>query len=319
VLNWGFLGASRIGRRSLAPAVLAAEGHALRAVAARDAVRAQEFAAAFSAPLAYGGYQALIDDPAIDLVYNALPNDAHLPWTIRALEAGKHVLCEKPLALSAAEVAEIMEVSQRTGRLVLEAFSYRFHPQVDRVRELLATGKIGRIVALHASFTATMPPEDFRWQKALGGGALYDVGCYCVSILRLAAEREPVQAAAVASLRGDVDATLAGLLDFGAGLAGHFSCSFTAPFSQHLAIIGESSAISLERPFTNKDRVVTLMRDGVAEEFAAMDPYRRMVEHFGRAARGEETLRFSLEEALRQARTMDGLFRAAASGKVEKI
>jgi xylose dehydrogenase (NAD/NADP) len=319
VVSWGFLGASHIGRSSLAAAVQSASGHALQGVAARDLGRAQEFAAEFSVPRAYEGYQALIDDPSIDIVYNALLNDAHLPWTIRALEAGKHVLCEKPLALTAAEVAKMQDASQRTGYFVLEAFSSRFHPQIDRVHELLAGDRIGRIVALHASFSIAMSPDDNRWQKDLGGGALYDVGCYCVNMLRLVARREPQHVAAVAAMRGDVDATLAGLLDFGGGLAANFACSFTAPFSQHLTVHGENGVLGLERPFTNKGRVVTLTVDGVREEFAPVDPYRRMVEHVGRVARGEEVLRYSLEEALGQAKTLDALFRAATSGLVEKV
>ena len=319
MIRWGFLGASRIGRRALAPSIAAAEGHSLHAVAARDPARARAFADEFGAPLAHDSYAALIADPRIDLVYNALPNDAHLPWTLRALEAGKHVLCEKPLALSAAEVVAMQEAAARTGRFVLEAFSYRFHPQIDRMAAILEAGTIGRVLAAHAAFVATMEPEDFRWEAALGGGALYDLGCYCVSILRRVAGREPARVAAVAERRGGVDAGMSGMLDFGDGLAAQFSCSFVAAFSQFLTVFGTDGSLMLERPFTSRDRTLRLVLNGEAETFAPMNPYLRMVEHCGAVARGAERLRFPLAESLGQARTLDALFRAAASGSVELV
>jgi D-xylose 1-dehydrogenase (NADP+, D-xylono-1,5-lactone-forming) len=318
-LRWGFLGASRIGRRVLAPAIAAAPGHALHAVAARDLARARAFADEFGAPRAHEGYAALIDDPGIDLVYNALPNDAHLPWTVRALEAGKHVLCEKPLAMNADEVAAMQAAEARTGRCVLEAFSYRFHPQIDRLAAILAEGRIGRIIAAHSSYMSTMEPEDFRWHAALGGGALYDLGCYCVSILRRVAGREPERVAAIVERQRGVDASTMGMLDFGDSLAAQFSCSFVASLSQYLTVYGATGWVTLERPFSSRDRELRLVLDGEAEIFPPTNPYQRMVEHMGDVARGAAALRFPLSDALGQARTLDALFRSAATGEIEPV
>ncbi len=203
-LRWGFLGASRIGRRALGPAVQAA-GHVLHAVAARDLPRARAFADAFSAPRAYGDYAALIDDPEVDAVYIALTNDVHLPWTLRALAAGKHVLCEKPLAMNAAEVAQMVAAEQASGCRVLEAFAYRFNLPVLRLQDVVRSGVLGEVVSAHVSFGATMPDEDFRWIAPLGGGALYDVGCYCVDLLRLVTGDEPARVTAFQKTRDGVD------------------------------------------------------------------------------------------------------------------
>jgi predicted dehydrogenase len=310
-LRWGFLGASGIGRRALAPSIQSLAGHAVHAVAARDPARARAYADSLDILRVHPDYAALIADPAIDIVYVALTNDAHAEWSIRALDAGKHVLCEKPLALNGAEVAAMVAAASRNNRLLLEAFSYRFHPQFARLQALLASGAIGRLVALSAAFTATMPAQNFRWQHPLGGGALYDLGCYATSILRLAATREPISAAAIARMRGEVDATLTGLLDFGDGVAARLACSFEAPFAQHLSVTAETAALALDWPFTNRDRVTTLTIGETVERFAPMNPYAAMAEHFGDAALGREPLRFPPEESLAQARALDALFRAA--------
>lgn len=318
-LRWGFLGASGIGRRALAPSIHSLEGHSVHAVAARDPARARSYAHDLGIPHAHLDYATLIADPDVDIVYVALTNDAHAEWSIGALDAGKHVLCEKPMALTAAEVAAMAEAARRNNRLLLEAFSYRFHPQFARLGTVLASGAIGRPVALSAAFTATMPSADFRWQRALGGGALYDLGCYANSILRVAAGREPAAASAIAAMRGEVDATLTGLLDFGDGLAARLACSFEAPFAQHLTIAGEDGHLALDWPFTNRDRVTTLAIGETTEQFAPMNPYAAMAEHFGHAALGREPLRFPPEESLAQARALDALFRAAATGQTTPI
>ena len=211
------------------------------------------------------------------------------------------------------------EAEARSGRFVLEAFSYRFHPQIDRLAAILDAGTLGRVVGAHASFMATMPEEDFRWEAARGGGALYDLGGYCVSILRRVAGREPERVAAIAEHRRGVDAGMAGMLDFGAGLAAQFSCSFIAAFSQHLTVFGTAGSLTLERPFTSRDSELRLMLNGEAETFAPMNPYLRMVEHVGAVARGEEALRFPLAESHGQAHSLDALFRSARTGKIEPV
>lgn len=314
-IRWGFLGASRIGRSALGPAVASATGHVLHAVAARDADRAREFAGAFDAPRAYGSYEELLADPDVDAVYNALPNDLHLPLTVAALEAGKSVLCEKPLALNAAEVRELRAAEARTGRFVLEAFAYRFHPQFDRVAEILASGEIGEVRAARVAFCFVLDrPQDFRWEPGKGGGALYDVGCYCVNGLRLWLGREPRRVAAVAHDVGGIDATTNGLLDFGDGLAASFHASQESGYHQSLTFVGTRGQFTLHAPFASRlDRAVIDV-NGREEVFGPADGYRLMVEHVGRAVRGEEALRWTLDDAEKQARVLDGVFEAARDG-----
>jgi predicted dehydrogenase len=312
-ITWGFLGASRIGRRALAPAVLAA-GHRLAAVAARDLGRARDFADAFAAPRAYGSYAELIADPAVDAVYIALTNDQHLPWTLAALRAGKHVLCEKPLALTAIEVAAMQAASAQTGRQVMEAFCHIFHPQFARLRGLLADGAIGQLLGMQASFVAQMPAGDFRWSPALGGGALYDLGGYCVSLMRMLAG-EAVAVSAVQTMRHGVDATLAGQLRFAGDVLGQFVCSFEGGPAQHLLLQGSAGRILLDWPISTRGRPTTLALNGAVETFAPCDPYVAMVTHFAAAITGAEPWMFPLAASHAQARTLDALFAAAASGR----
>ncbi len=313
--RWGFLGASRIGRGALAPAVLGAPGNTLHAVAARDLGRAQAFARDFGAPRAYDSYQDLLADDRVDAVYNALPGDLHLPLTLAALRAGKHVLCEKPLALNAGEVRQMRAASQESGKLVLEAFSYRFHPQIGRARELIGAGELGEARFARSAFDFVLDrPDDFRWRAAQGGGALYDVGCYCLNITRLLTGLEPVRAFAVQRLAGDVDADLTAALDLGS-VGAHFDCGFTAQHNQHFTLAGSEAVLNLDVPFGSKDREVTLQLGDHLERFAPTDPYQAMVEHFAQAARGEEALRFTLDDAEAQAHAMDALFKSARTGQ----
>ncbi len=308
-MRWGFLGAARIAHKALAPAVREA-GHELTAVAARDLARAE----AFGAKRAYGDYASLIADPGIDAIYIALTNDQHLPWTLAALAAGKHVLCEKPLALNAAEVAQMQQAEAASGKRVMEAFCHIFAPQYDRLQTLLAQGAIGRLLGLQASFTARMAPEDFRWHREMGGGALFDLGCYCVSLMRLlAGEPDTVSATQVQS-RG-VDATLAGQLHFASGATGQFLCSFEADLAQHMLLRGTEGSIALDWPISTKGRTTTLTLNGVPETFPPFDPYVAMVTHFAEGG----PFRFPLSASLAQARTLDALFAAAATGQTVRL
>jgi predicted dehydrogenase len=319
-LRWGFLGASGIGGRALAPAVLAASGHELHAIGARDLGRAGEFAAAHGIPKTFGSYREVIDDPDVDVVYIALPNDGHAPWTIAALEAGKHVLCEKPLALTAAEVRQMQAAERRTGRRVMEAFCHVFHPQIARVRDMLAAGAIGKLVSMEACFGNPRDyDESFRWLARHGGGSLYDLGCYGVSALRVLTGREPVRAAALQVVYQDVDESFAGLLDFGDGIAGQVACSYVSARRQQVTLIGRNGIITLDWPYSTKGRIARVTCGEQVEEFSVIDPYVIMVEAFGRAIRGEAGMAFGLDWSLRQALTLDALFAAARTGTVVSV
>jgi predicted dehydrogenase len=310
-LNWGFLGASRIGRGALAPAVMAA-GHRLGAVAARDLGRAKEFAADLGFERAYGDYQALIDDPAVEAVYIALPNDLHLPWTLAALAAGKHVLCEKPLALTEAEVARMQVAERASGKLVMEAFCHRFHPQFDRARSLLQQGAIGDLLCAQTHFVGGIAdPGNFRWQASLGGGALYDLGCYGVSMLRSLLGAEPLSVRATKTNHGDVDSRFTATLDFPGGVTAQVFCSFDGARQQGMQLIGSTGSLTFDWPFSTKNRETTLTWSGGVARLAPCDPYVAMVQHFAASVAGQETLRFGLADSRAQAQMLDQLFAAA--------
>ncbi|PYE51878.1 Gfo/Idh/MocA family protein [Deinococcus yavapaiensis] len=311
-LRWGFLGAARIGH-ALAPAVKNA-GHVLQAVAARDVNRAREFAGRYDVARAYGSYDELLADPEVDAIYNPLPNDAHLPMTVAALEAGKHVLCEKPLVMNAEEARALREASERTGKLVLEAFAYRFHPGFERAREVVASGALGDLRLGHALFCFTLDrPDDFRWSAEKGGGGLYDVGCYCVNGLRMLLGREPTRASAFQRLERGVDGTLSGLLDFGEASA-TVNCGQAASYQQRLTLVGTNGSMVFDHAFTSKGGGHTLRVNGESETIEHADAYQRMVEHFGRAAHGVEPLRFTMDDSVAQARVLDALFASARQG-----
>ncbi len=311
-LTWGFLGASRIGRGALAPAVLAA-GHRLHAVGARDLGRAEAFAADFGMARAYGDYRALVEDPVIDAVYVALPNDLHLPWTLAALAAGKHVLCEKPLALTADEVAQMQVAEAASGRRVMEAFCHRFHPQFDVARSWLEQGAIGDLLCAQTHFVGGInDPANFRWQAQLGGGALYDLGCYGVSMLRGLLGAEPVAVAGTRVNRGDVDARFAAMLDFDGGVSAQVFCAFDGARQQGMELIGTAGSMRFDWPFSTKNRETVLTCGERVERFAPGDPYVAMVRNFAGACAGDAEMLFGLDDSWAQAMVLDRLFAAVA-------
>ena len=317
MMRWGFLGASRIGRRALAPAILDC-GHRLDAVGARDLSRARDFADAFGAPRAYAGYDALIADPDLDAIYIALTNDAHLPWTIRALEAGKHVLCEKPLALDESQVLIMQEAEARTGRRVMEAFCHIHHPQLARVQSLIASGAIGELLAMQAVFGIPLAdPTDFRWQGSLGGGSLLDLGTYCLSLMRVLAG-EPRSVSALQTLQNDVDTTFTAQLAFGS-ITGQFTCSFASAATQHLELIGTRNTLLLDWPISTRNRETGLYLGVEAERFLGLDPYARMVTHFAAMVRNDVAPIYDLSWSRAQARGLDALRLSAAEGRTVSI
>ncbi|MEO8229996.1 MAG: Gfo/Idh/MocA family oxidoreductase [Chloroflexota bacterium] len=249
-LRWGILGPGRIAPR-LVRAVGASERSELVAVASRDAGRAQAFAASHRIPRAFGSYEALLDAPEIDVVYVSLPNHLHAEWTIRAMEAGKHVLCEKPLALAVDQVDAIVVACERTGRIAVEGFMYLHHPQILRAIELAQGGALGRIELVHGSFSFFLTyPDDPRVDRTMGGGSLWDVGCYPVSLTRRIAGEEPDRIAAFARFdeRG-VDRTFVGQLHFPGGLFAQFDSGFAAPDRERVEIVGGEASLVLDSPF----------------------------------------------------------------------
>lgn len=320
-LRWGILGAARIAGSALIPA-LRTTGSEIVAVGCRDLERGRAYAQAHGIAHAVG-YDELIARDDIDAIYNALPNHGHAPWSIRALHAGKHVLCEKPLTLNAGEVEQLIAASEATGRLVLEAFMYRFHPQIDRLRALVQGGSLGPLKWMRGSFTYSLRDmSDCRWDPKLGGGALYDLGCYPLSLMRLVSQAEPVVLSVVGGLTdpalhgGSVDHAAHAVMRFDTPqgrILGHLDSAFSLPFHCSFEALCEEGIVRLPVPFTSKGVECELHIGSKVEKFAICDPYALMVEHFEAAARGECALRFDLRDSLAQARAMDALLLAAHS------
>ncbi|RJF72940.1 gfo/Idh/MocA family oxidoreductase [Deinococcus cavernae] len=322
--RWGILGAARIAR-ALIPAIRAAGGE-VGALGVRDpsSPRAREFAERWQVPLV-GPYQDVVDSD-VDAVYNPLPNDAHLPWTAAALQAGKHALTEKPLTLNAQEAQHLLSTATQTGRVLLEAFAYRFQPQVLRALEIMHSGQLGEIRALHGSFGFHLQnPSDFRWIPEHGGGSLYDVGTYPVNLVRLLlGQPEKVTAVARFSASG-VDVGLDASLVYPNALAG-ISCGFDwgEASSQGFHVVGTRGDLRMERPFDSHTSRSTTLRwqiegQNFSQEFPPSNAYARMVMHFQNVARGREQPLFEPDDALGQARVLDALFEAARTGRVVKV
>ena len=250
VLRWGILGPGRIAGR-LAPAIAGSARGELAAVASRDRARADGFAAAHGIPAVHPTYEALLDAPDIDVVYLAVPNALHAEWAIRSLEAGKHVLCEKPLALTVAEVDAVIDASRRTGRLATEAFMYLHHPQIERAMALVRDGALGRLELVNATFSFFLDrPVDPRIDPSMGGGSLWDVGCYPVSLARLVAGEEPDRVGAFARFDAQgVDRTFVGQMHFPSGLLAQFDSGFAAPDRERVEIVGSEATLVLDTPW----------------------------------------------------------------------
>jgi predicted dehydrogenase len=250
VLRWGILGPGRIAPRLVRAIGRCARG-TLHAVASRDAGRAAAFAATHGVARSYGSYDELLADPAIDVVYVSLPNHLHARWTVAALEAGKHVLCEKPLALTVADVDTVIDASARSGRIAVEAFMYLHHPQTLRAVELARDGSLGRLELVNGTFSFFLTyPNDPRVDPTMGGGSLWDVGCYPVSLARRVAGEEPDRVHAFARFdeRG-VDRTFIGQMHFPGGLLAQFDSGFAAPDRERIEIVGSDATLVLTAPF----------------------------------------------------------------------
>jgi D-xylose 1-dehydrogenase (NADP+, D-xylono-1,5-lactone-forming) len=315
-LRWGILGTASIAR-ALIPAIRASGCGTVAAVASRDPARGRAFAAELGVPRACA-YEDLLAPGTVDVIYNPLPNSLHAAWTIRCLEAGLPVLCEKPLALDAAEARTVAAAARRAGLPVAEAFMYRFHPLYDRLRELLEAGVIGEVVTVASCFTFFLDdPGALPAQAALGGGALMDVGCYAVELARRIARGEPVRAHAAARL-GAVDETLVGVLEFPGGVIASLECSIAA-FERHGATIGGTrGAIAIRAPwFPGAERgELRLLVDGREEVIATPggDGYVLEVQDFARACVTGTAPRWPVEDAVANMAALDALHAAARTG-----
>jgi predicted dehydrogenase len=313
ICNWGVLGPGFVARQAVIPAIQRSRNGRVLALASREQTRAQEVAVALAIERIYSDYQTLLDDPAIDAVYIALPNHLHSFWTIQAARAGKHVLCEKPLACSALEGEQMLEACQRAGVQLMEAAMYRFHPRSLRLRQLVQDGTLGSPRFLHSSFTFSLSDAlNYRLSPEYGGGALLDVGCYCVNALCWLSGTVPSEVEVFASHRepGGVDLTAGALLRFAGGALGHIQCSFVAAEHQSIEFIGSTGAVTAPLAFTawRDDATSLYLRRGShlsQERFVPVDPYQLMVEHFSAALHGETPLGYTPQEALQTLHVLD--------------
>lgn len=326
-LRWGVLSTSNIGRAAVNPAIQASGNGELLAIASRDAERARTFAEQWDIPGHYGSYEALLNDDSIDAVYIPLPNSMHREWTIRAAEQGKHVLCEKPLALSATECEEMQDAADANGVKLMEAFMYRFHPRIDKVVEMVRSGVIGDLKMITSAFTFRLrSPDNIRLDPELGGGSLMDVGCYCVNVSRTIAGAEPVevQAVAVPSASG-VDEQMVGTLRFGSGLFAQFDCALNMERRETLVVGGTDAYLTVPAAFLpgTDDVVIEEVRgrgETTRHTVSGNDEYRLMVEHFADCVLNDRPLRYAAEEAGRNMRVIAALYESSRlNGEVIEV
>jgi predicted dehydrogenase len=328
-IRWGVLSTAAIGLKKVIPAMCRGQYTSMDAIASRDLTKAREAAAALGLPTAYGSYEELLADPNIDAVYNPLPNDLHVPWTIKAAEAGKHVLCEKPLALTAAEAETLLAVRSRTGVMIGEAFMIRSHPLWLRLREILEEGRIGELRSILGCFSYfNVNPSNIRNQVDAGGGALLDIGCYLVHASRFAFAQEPARVIGCIDRdpRMHIDRLSSAILDFPAGQS-IFTCSTQLVPYQRLQFLGTRGRIELEIPFNIPvDRPTRLFVDDGGDRFGAdittetfpiCDQYTQQGDAFSKAILEGGEVPVPLEDAIKNMAVLDALFNSAKSGQWE--
>lgn len=328
-VKWGVLGVAKIAVEKVIPAMQRGEASEVAAIASRDAAKARAAADTLGIPRAYGAYEDLLADPEIEAVYNPLPNELHVPWTLRALAAGKHVLCEKPVALDAKEARQLIEARDRSGKLVAEAFMVRFHPQWRRARELARDGGIGEARAIQTFFSyRLLDPANVR-NRPPGGGGLYDIGCYAILTARYIFGAEPARV--VATIDWDpkfkTDRLAGALLEFPSGRHLTFTVGTQLSAHQRVTIVGDRGRIEVMIPFNAPpDRPTEIAVDDGAdlfgggrrvERFPVCDQYTLQGDAFARAILDGAPLEFPLEDAVANMAVIDALFRSAKSGAWE--
>ena len=315
-IRWGILSTADINGKLLAGAAESDDVDVV-AVGSRDLGRAQEFAERWSIPRAYGTYDELLADPEVDAIYNPLPNTMHVDWSIRALEAGKHVLCEKPFSRHVADVERAFDVAEASGKVLSEAFMYRYHPQTARLVKLARSGAIGELRVIRSAFSYSLYDHDnIRLRTDVEGGALMDVGCYCVSGSRfLGGEPESVVGNAVIGPSG-TDWVFTAMMRFPGDVVALFDCGTSLPNRDELEAIGSEGSLFLDDPWHCRKPGIELRRGGEVEsiEIELLDSYRLELENLGDAIRGEGKPLLGRDDALAQARVIEALFRSAESG-----
>jgi predicted dehydrogenase len=328
-LRWGVLSTAAIGLKKVIPGMQQGKFTSITAIASRDLARSKQAATALKIPTAYGSYEELLADPNIDAIYNPLPNHLHVPWTIKAAEAGKHVLCEKPISLTVAEAESLIAVRNRTGVKIGEAFMVRSHPQWLRLRELLDEGRIGELRSVLGFFSYfNINPDNIRNKVEVGGGSLMDIGCYVIQAARFAFGNEPKRV--VASIDRDpqmhTDRLTSAILDFPAGQS-IFTCSTQLVPYQRFQFLGTKGRIEMEIPVNAPpDRKTRLFIDSGAdlfgggittETFPVCDQYTLQGDAFSKAVLDNKEVPVPVEDAIRNMAVIEAIFRSGKSGQWE--
>lgn len=325
-IRWGVLSTANIGVKKVIPAMQRGQLSTVAGIASRDLAKASAVAKALGIPTAYGSYEELLADQNIDAIYNPLPNQLHIPWTIRAAEAGKHVLCEKPMAMNADEARTLLSVRERTGVLIGEAFMIRSHPQWLRLRALIDEGRIGTLRSIAAFFSYfNTDPANIRNKPETGGGALYDIGCYCIQSARYAFGAQPTRVCGLIDRDPQLgtDRLTSALLDFPGGHAIFTSSTQLVPH-QRVYFFGTKGRIEIEIPFNAPPDCPTrlfiddgsdLLGSGVkTETFPVVDQYTLQGDAFSRAILEGTPVPVSLEEGIANMAVIDAIFQSAQSG-----
>lgn len=320
-LKWGVLGCAGIAKRAVIPGVQASELNEVAAIASRSLDQASRTAEEHGIQTAYGSYEELLSDPTIDVVYIPLPNHLHREWTIRAAEAGKHVLCEKPLALNAKEAEEMAQACAEAGVQLSEAFMYRWNPRYDVIREIIASGEIGELRGIRSAFTFNNAKDssNVRYRKEWGGGSIYDVGCYPINAARLLLGKEP-EAVTVQAIfspeHDDVDMMASGLMEFEGGVSLTFDCGMWAAFRNPLEVLGTDGIIEVPSAFVTPqegsgDFYVHANGERRLVQTKHVNAYTEQADAMYRAIRGEEPLRYDAGDAVRNMKAIDACLQSA--------
>ena len=320
-IRWGVLGVARIATEKVIPAMQRGELSEVTAIASRDVQRARAAAPGLGIARAYGSYEELLQDPEIDAIYNPLPNHLHVPWSIAALEAGKHVLCEKPLSLSVAEGRQLLDARNRTGKKAGEAFMVRTHPQWLRTRDLVRSGAIGRLRSIFGYFSYFLDdPTNIRNVLEYGGGGVMDIGCYPINTSRFIFGEEPERVSARVEYDPvmKTDRLASAILDFPSGQS-VFTCGTQVAPYQRMHFIGTDGRIEIEIPFNAPpDRPCRIFVNDVVEEFPVCDQYTIQGDEFSRAIVEDTEVPVPIEDALKNMAVIEAVFAAGKSGQWEK-
>ncbi len=326
-IRWGVLSTAKIGRVKVIPAMQQGKYSEVMGIASRDPDKAKQVAGELGIPKAYGSYQALLADPEIDAIYNPLPNHLHVPLSIQALEAGKHVLCEKPIAVTTAEAQKLLNASQKYPHLkVMEAFMYRLHPQWEKAKDLVQTGKIGKLRTIHTIFSYyNVEPQNVRNMADIGGGGMLDIGCYSISLSRFIFGTEPGRVCGIVEYDPNfkIDRLASGILDFGAGTA-TFTCSTQLSYFQRVQIFGTDGRIEIEIPFNAPiDRPTRLwLQQGERFEeiqFEICNQYTIQGDRFSLAILNDSPVPTPLDDAIANMRVIEAVLESGKTNGWVKI